>query len=247
MSLQEQLDAGIRFLDIRCRHTGNAFAIHHESVFQGLMFGGGVRDVCINFLKAHPSECIVMSIKEEYDATDNTHTFEDIFDSYVAGLERFWYLGDGIPAMKDVRGKIVLLRRFPASRLPKGIDASPWPDHAAFEVRYADVILEIQDYYKVYTILPANINAKWGAIRNLLDRAKADTSDTWYLNFTSGVSAFAYPNAVAARINPNLSDYIDAYLSDTYSGTNPSMNKLGTLVMDFPDQGLIKLIISANR
>jgi 1-phosphatidylinositol phosphodiesterase len=33
-TLAEQLKAGIRFLDIRCRHISDAFAIHHGPVFQ---------------------------------------------------------------------------------------------------------------------------------------------------------------------------------------------------------------------
>src|SRR5579864_9502172 len=32
LSLAEQLMAGVRFLDIRCRHTNNAFAIYHGRV-----------------------------------------------------------------------------------------------------------------------------------------------------------------------------------------------------------------------
>lgn len=70
LSLQEQLEAGIRFIDIRCRHIGDGngndiFTIHHDVFYQNLTFGTGVRDVCIDFLKKNPTECIVMSIKEE--------------------------------------------------------------------------------------------------------------------------------------------------------------------------------------
>jgi 1-phosphatidylinositol phosphodiesterase len=239
-SLQQQLAAGIRFLDIRCRHVNNVFAIHHGPIFQQLMFGGGVRDVCINFLKANPSECIVMSIKEEYNPAGTTRTFEDTFDTYVSGLENFWYQGSStpasIPTLGEVRGKIVLLRRFPASRLPKGIDASSWPDNTTFEIKNMGGTLEIQDQYNIPAIVDGAINNKWQAIQNLLDRAKADRSDTWYLNLSSGASLSASPQDVANQINPKLSSYLG---SNIY-------NKVGTVVMDFPDDNLIDRIISIN-
>jgi len=31
LSLSSQLDAGVRFVDIRCRHLNNTFVIHHRS------------------------------------------------------------------------------------------------------------------------------------------------------------------------------------------------------------------------
>jgi 1-phosphatidylinositol phosphodiesterase len=232
--LQDQLAAGIRFIDIRCRHIDNVFAIHHGSTYQGINFGAGVRDVCIAFLKANPGECIVMSVKEEYDASGNTRTFEDTFDWYLPGFENFWYLGDSIPTMKDVRGKIVLLRRFPAMRLPKGIDASVWQDNETFEIKTANAILEVQDNYKVPSVL--SVSGKWGHVQDLLDRAKSDTSDTWYLNFSNGTSLMAFPSYVAGEINPQLYNYLGASFP----------NRVGTLAMDFPDDNLISRIIGIN-
>jgi len=35
-SITRQLDDGIRYLDIRCRHIGNAFAIHHDKYYVDL-------------------------------------------------------------------------------------------------------------------------------------------------------------------------------------------------------------------
>lgn len=82
LSIREQLDAGTRFLDIRCRHIGDAFAIHHGSIYQNLNFTD-VLTACYSFLAANPTETIVMCVKEEYDPTNNTRTFEQTFDSYT--------------------------------------------------------------------------------------------------------------------------------------------------------------------
>src|SRR5687767_7668450 len=36
LSIADQLNAGVRFLDIRCRHINDAFAIHHGAVYQNM-------------------------------------------------------------------------------------------------------------------------------------------------------------------------------------------------------------------
>jgi 1-phosphatidylinositol phosphodiesterase len=247
-SVLDQLNHGIRYVDIRCRQIQDTFAIHHQQVFTGVFFGSGVRDVCVNFLKANPTECIVMQIRQgEWTASDdnNTKTFQQVLDAYLQGFESFFWLGDHIPTLGEVRGKIVVVRRFNLdSNAPRGLSPVPWKDNTTFEAQYdaandQAVKFEVQDQYNVPTILPNDINAKWNAISALLDRAKADGSDAWYINFTSGAGSTggAYPNAVEARIYTPLYNYL---------GGGPFPNRLGTLMLDFPDDTLIGRIIGLN-
>jgi 1-phosphatidylinositol phosphodiesterase len=234
-TLAGQLAAGVRFIDIRCRHIGDVFAIHHGPVFQNLSFGSGVRDVCLDFLAANPGECIVMSVKEEYTPSDVTRTFEDTFDWYSAGQADRWYLGEAVPRLDDVRGRIVLFRRFSAVRTPKGIDAHTWADNATFDIT-APAPIAVQDRYQVPTLLPWDIAAKWNAVAGLLARATADGIDRWFVNFASGASAGAYPDAVAAQLGPKLS----AALAGSFA------RRVGTVLMDFPTDALITRLIALN-
>lgn len=234
-TLAEQLDAGIRFLDIRCRHIGDVFAIHHGPVFQNLYFGAGVRDVCLDFLAANPGECIVMSVKEEHTSANITRSFEDTFDWYLSGQQARWYLGQSAPRLGDVRGRIVLFRRFTAVRAPKGIDAHVWPDNATFDTA-APAPLAVQDRYTVPTLFPWDIDAKWNAVSGLIDRAATDATDRWFVNFASGASAGAYPDAVAARINPRLATKLSGGFAQ----------RIGTVLMDFPTDPLITRLIALN-
>lgn len=247
-TLEDQSYSGIRFIDIRCRHINNEFAIHHGRVYLNLNFDK-VRDVCIDFLKRNPSECIVMSVKHEYDDGEGiTRSYEATFDSYLQGSQELWYFGDTIPRLGDVRGKIVLFRRFELDNRPnrtetKGIDASSWPDNATFDISVNSGTLKIQDEYKVTITTPSlpdhiDVDSKWERIKSLLERAKSDPTDTWYINFTSGSSLFGYPNAVAGRINYRVYDYI---------GYSKFPNRLGTVVMDFPDDNMIRRIIHLNK
>jgi 1-phosphatidylinositol phosphodiesterase len=74
-----------------------------------------------------------MSVKEEYDASNTTRSFESTFDSYVQKNPSKWDLGTNIPTLGDVRGKIRLLRRFSAGTA-KGINATSWADNTTFEI-----------------------------------------------------------------------------------------------------------------
>jgi hypothetical protein len=136
LPLPEQLEAGIRFIDIRCRHFEDAFQLHHGAEFLHLDFDYVLKS-CRDFLKGHKRECIIMSVKEEHDAAGNKKTFEEVFDGYVQSDPNLWSLGNTIPTLSDqVRGKTVLLRRFyiaPDSDATKrGIDLTAWLDNKTF-------------------------------------------------------------------------------------------------------------------
>ena len=51
LDLKKQLEVGIRFLDIRCRHVKDRFEIHHAAYNLGWVFDIDVRDICIDFFK----------------------------------------------------------------------------------------------------------------------------------------------------------------------------------------------------
>jgi 1-phosphatidylinositol phosphodiesterase len=125
LSITDQLNVGVRYLDIRCRHIDNAFAIHHGAIYQNLNFND-VLNACINFLNSHPTETIIMSVKEEHTPSNNTRSFEQTFDAYVQQNPAKWDLGNNIPTLGSIRGKIRLLRRFSGSS-PKGIELWPGP------------------------------------------------------------------------------------------------------------------------
>src|SRR5690349_13091859 len=126
LALAEQLTAGVRYFDIRCRDLSDMFAIFHGPIDEQQTFDD-VLATMFDFLDKHPTETIIMSIKEESTAEGTTRSFEATFDAYAQQAPDRWYLGAAVPALGDVRGKIVLLRRFTATAA-LGIDASMWAD-----------------------------------------------------------------------------------------------------------------------
>lgn len=233
LSIAEQLSAGVRYLDIRCRHIDNGFAIHHGAIYQNLNFGD-VLNACINFLNSNPSETIIMSVKEEHTPSNNSRTFEQTFDSYVQQNASKWDLGNNVPTLGAIRGKIRLLRRFDSGAV-KGIAATSWADNTTFEINNSNASLKVQDFYNVN-----DVNTKWANVESLLNEAKNSTGSRIYLNYGSGYKAgiFGIPNinTVANSVNPKITTYF----------TNNTHGRFGIIPLDFIDSGRSQLIVNTN-
>lgn len=234
LTLAQQLNAGVRFLDIRCRHYQDAFTIHHGAIYQNLNFDD-VLQACKSFLASHPHETIVMSVKQEHTAEGNSRSFAEQFERYVQQAPSLWHQQPGIPALGDARGKIVLLRRF-ASAANWGMDAShSWADKATFTINNGNYSLRVQDQYQV-----SNNNSKWAAITSLWAEAAAGNYQTFYINFSSGYQQILWvvPNipAVSNAINPQVNSFF----------ASGAQGRYGAVVMDFIDAGLSANIVEAN-
>ena len=252
LTIREQLDAGVRFLDIRCRHVDNACVLHHGRAYLSINMTDALREV-YGFLDTNPSETVVMSVKEpEHDAKDNTRTFEATFRTYLDRPEAKdkWYTGASIPQLgeagkdRTVRGKIVLLRRFAATRADGadlGIDATDWPDNSAFFDR--NNRLNVQDKYDQGHYLagqkPDTYPGKYQAIEDQLTNAAKGDSDILYLNFTSGVVFTWMPFTSDIPNIPLVSDYINPRVSSYFTDRS---GHFGVIVMDFIDKDLSRKI-----
>lgn len=247
-SLAVQLAHGVRVLDIRCRHEDDVFHINHQRIALGLMFDDVIA-TCAAFFVRHPGECIVMSVKDECGDRHCSRSFAQTFASYV---ERYaahvhWYLGDTIPCLGDVRGSIVLWRRFayaPTAIARMGIDLTAWPDNATFDIERAGASFAIQDEYRVP--VEACVDFKWQRIDALLARSDALAAERWVVNFCSGTGMGANPHRVAcggARPEQRgINDMLSARLA-TFDGP------CGTMMLDFcehADWALVRELVARN-
>lgn len=233
LTIAEQLNAGVRFLDIRCRHIDNSFTIHHGAIYQKLNFDD-VLNACYAFLDSHPTETIIMSVKEEYNASNTSRTFEKTFDSYVEKKPSKWDLGNTTPTLGSIRGKIKLLRRFSAE-VSKGMNATAWSDNTTFDIDNSDAPIKVQDYYQV-----GNNDDKWSKISALYNEAKNSTNNKLFINFTSGYKPllFGIPSitTVSNGINPKLKTLFQGSTQGSY----------GIMPIDFVNAELAELIIKTN-
>ncbi|MEE1810278.1 phosphatidylinositol-specific phospholipase C [Streptomyces sp. BE133] len=217
-TIAEQLNSELRFLDVRCRVTGDSFAIHHGASYQNLMFGD-VLGACWDFLAAHPTETVLMRVKQEY-SEESDATFRAIFDDYLddRGWRPLFRIDPALPSLGEARGKVVLLA-----------DNGGLPG-----VRYADsALFDIQDDYM------AEPFAKYPKIEAQFRKA-AQQPGKLYMNYVS-TAALMPPRWNADRLNPQVQSFLDGSEAAGWAG-------LGIVPLDFPAtrSGLVESLIRHN-
>ncbi len=179
-SIYTQLMDGVRFLDIRCRHIHDTFAIHHGLVYCGIVFGDVLND-CVKFLNENPSEAILMRVQEEYKEEQCTRSFQDTFRMYYAAFEGYFSLTSYIPNLKEIRRKIWIMPNFD------------------FDQGYGWNRATIQDNYVVEN--GADLQKKVDLVKTQCERAINGDSGELFINFCSGVGYICWPYHVAKETN----------------------------------------------
>lgn len=199
LSLGDQLNIGIRFLDIRLREDGDRLYATHGYVDQKETFEN-IISITEQFLNKHPSEFILMSVKEDDDAKNSTLSFEEAVKTYETDK---WVTSNSLPEkIGDVRGKIVLLSRFTNTNY--GVDMSNgWLDSKSFTLPNDSLI---QDEYKI-----SDIEEKKQSIINNFN----ESGHALKINFLSGYVTSGFPPSsaptVAKHINPWINEEINKY------------------------------------
>lgn len=233
LDIAQQLGIGVRYLDIRLCNVSDSLAVYHGPESEMQTFPQVLASVN-GYLDQHPTEAIVMAVKEETAAMNATMTFEQVFDTY---LDKHWYTDPSLPTLGAARGKIVLVRRFTATA-PLGIDASSWQDNTTFTITTPAAVLRIEDDYQV-----ASTDKKWTEITTALAAARAAAANdvTLYITYTSGyMSDAGIPNT------PSVSGVIDPMLQTYLNDPATVGAHLGVIAMDFVDGGHATRMIDAN-
>jgi 1-phosphatidylinositol phosphodiesterase len=74
LNINDQLDAGIRFLDIRLAQCQDNLCIHHDAMCMNTTYID-ILNTCSEFLEKYPSETILMSVKDESRPEDGSNGF----------------------------------------------------------------------------------------------------------------------------------------------------------------------------
>ncbi|CAL8248350.1 unnamed protein product [Lota lota] len=216
--LDLQLRAGIRYLELRVLALGNTLY-----VMQGIMYQHNtlqeVLDTTLAFLSQYPSEAVLLQVLSEMsELTRVNRMVQDL----VGPEQRVW-VSSGMPTMKEVRGKVVLVQK---SSFTLGV---PLQAEGGGDGRVSD------------------IKDKENSLAKLLDQAAvACRGDNIVVSHSSGSGfgtfwgMFLTPRRVAERVNPWLNHYLGQY---TPNHPRPCF---GVLAMDFPGFDLIQNIINLN-
>lgn len=253
LNIYEQMEIGIRALDIRVQSLGNRLGMVHgvAKAFNNPFRNSNQMDLadvlqhCYNFLNANPSETIVFQFKNDSNK-ECEKCFDNLFYTYIKGNETKWYLENRIPTLGEVRGKIVLVRRCKMdgeneefTPLNTGIDFSQWVNQEQKEAvpealplstnGIDDAQFIIQDRFK-YTP-----QERWDeCLKPFLD-SMTKFDGTYVINYTSTAGGTKGPRYNSSIINPLFMEYpLD---KEKY---------YGTIYLDFPYPDLTRKIIEHN-
>ncbi|CZT16902.1 uncharacterized protein RCC_02737 [Ramularia collo-cygni] len=259
LSIQEQLNSGIRYFDLRVGLRNDVPEMCHGVAFLGLQLSD-VLDVMYAFLEQHPREAIIVQIKQDRKAQKSTIHFSHAIVQAISLRRERWRTANTTPTLAELRGRIQLFRRFTGPSLfAYGIDVSQWQDNPAepFTICNKVQLVTVQDHYSCSDpkSLPSLIDSKGGDVANLLKRAAEDPDpEHWYVNFTSAFEVNFFfqipPKSIAVggyyllRWIDGMNARVEAYLQDRAGG-----KRYGIVAMDFPELGakeLISLIVLSN-
>ncbi|KAK5636984.1 hypothetical protein RRF57_012696 [Xylaria bambusicola] len=271
-SILASLESGIRFFDLRfALDTVDARLVfwHGPALLSAL---AGVEDVLFGFyswLDEHPEEMLLLSFQYEggtrVNATSDERVQRLLFEALTnAVAERYVYQGRGALGMLgEVRGKIVLFRRFDLDKLPPeyeaampGLHMSPrkWTDNSrGFELVYNDTTTSstdtgtafIEDFYHPdnATSIAENVDAKFNAVeKHLRQAAMEQEQDSLFVTFTSGthveVDPPVYPETMALGAGGGLGDMGPPAVVGVNERLKELLRelkgeRLGVVVMDF--------------
>ncbi len=254
-SITQQLNRGIRFLDIRCKFKaddekgctqGIYFPIHHATTFQHIFFEE-VQAQCIAFLTENPSEFILMNVQMEYEGDGND--FREKFLELTAPYQTvYWYMKDTIPAINECRGRIVLIRAYDPNQTeknkkgwPSGINPNDpnsfhiWPDGehgGGLEWNGFDndgeshnIIFNTQNGWEKWS---GNPEEKGNMVEKYIKNAEQNAVDGKItLNFASYAKSHG-PGPNAQGMNTRLKNFLGNYRPGGKWGI-----ALGTIPLDF--------------
>ena len=229
LNISEQLRIGVRFFDLRIQLVNNDLNIVHGPVDQNLKFNT-VLTKMKDFIKKHPSEFIIISLKKEADDVNSTLDFSETLVERINNQTDIISLAASLPTnVGEARGKIHIISR---ANINVGLPAYyGWRDDTTFTLDN----MYIQDNYCI-----DDVNEKINDIKATVDVSNHQTNDKLVLNFLSCYLDNSFPPSYAGTpantINPWFNSYIKE--NDNY--------KLGIVLCDFISEELAMNIYRRN-
>lgn len=236
-NISRQLRIGVRVFDIRVdgMNLMHSFCKCRESRFgKSLTLEKVIGDMLL-FLAENPSETILIFFKMD-KGEDSAKCLDLLYENFIKTNPDKWYLENKIPALGEVRGKIVLVRRTDANLEKSGLDFTTMPDHgdkkkthsSDFSPNGTDTVT-VQDRYNLTR------KAKWEkSVKPLLENSGKHKKN-FILNYFSTAGIPFIPVFNAGYINRKFLN-LPLKKGEHY----------GTMMFDFVDEKIARKVIETN-
>lgn len=211
ITIQEQLEAGVRGFDIRLQACKNGkLGVYHSVQFQEIYWETDVLPTFIEFLKKNPSEMLFVSVKKEGGDSESYHRLAAA--SLNAPLLAPYVLKDfkNDLTLGEARGKILFMHRDRILKEYPGAQCYGWDDNTTCRVTLKDMkgnetFVSVEDEYGYSNGKKAPYKGRitW---KNMQDAQKNKGKDhLWYISFASATALpWAGPAAFSDVVNPML-------------------------------------------
>lgn len=244
--ISNQLMLGVRWFDIRLSDDGGTMTVFHGPYYLHKNFTDLIQEA-IDFLNDHPTETVIYCIKQEHSSRGDDAFANGIWCGYLnPHLDHFW-LGNHIPMLGEVRGKIVIMRQYEGTHgYPMGSPLT-WQDNETGNIYMSDgnFYYYVQDHYSLMTVETSTKISQIEACLNMANREPYPYR-CFYINYTSGERQLTQTlEHISSEINPAINDFLN-------SG---SWRNVGVVMMNFAggsDDGsvpndLAKTVVGLNN
>lgn len=239
LDISQQLNHGVRVLDFRPSWNGTDFDIAHGFVKLDVTYDQ-VMNAAVTWLANHPTECIIVCLKNESDEKEFTGWQANIRKK-MTSINPEYTVADFNPYMTlgDVRGKLIFISRDDYEGGWFGAKISGWPDNqSAFERTFYTSsypggigLVEVSDLYKSIDLYSPEETKKKDAINAILSKAKSNNDyDTWFMTYLNVSGSLPWPNLPMK--NTDVYNNYAADLIDKFS-QNGSYENAGVVFCDW--------------
>ncbi len=248
-NIEQQLNSGIRFFDIRLVHQNGVLKLCHGSHIFDATFVGDVLKTTVEFLKEHPSETVIMTIKRDHDLdNDGATKYRGALQKALEGDRTLTpYMVKSFRSdftLGDLRGKMLIISRDGWIMTPSG-NIPRWPDNASFtssieSTNGSSTAIHVEDHYKSSSRDKVNYVAQ--NVRKA-QAAFSSSQNDWFITFTSSTGGWGI------GIPANTTNQIDRDVNNILRG-NENFRTSGILVFNFAgwwDDMLTNSVIRLNH
>ena len=250
-NIEQQLNSGIRFFDIRLVLKDGVLRLCHGKEVFNSTFVGDVLRTTTEFLKEHPSETVIMTIKRDHDLDDDGGTkYRGALQKALEGDRALTpYMVKSFRSdftLGDLRGKMLIISRDGWITTPSG-KVTSWPDNTSFtssieSTNGSSTTIHVEDHYKSWGSEKVNYVAQ--NVRKAQDAFSGYQND-WFITFTSSAGGRLF----GWGIPQNTTREIDPHVNNILRG-DENFRTSGILVFNFAgwwDDMLTNSVIRLNH
>ena len=211
ITICEQLKLGVRGFDIRLKAMdNNRLGIFHSVQYQDITWEDDVLPAFISFLKKHPTEMLVVSLKCEGGSSAD---YRRLLSASLSDTKYASFFVDEFKAdltLDECRGKILFVHRDEIMTDYPGARCFNWGDNVTCDIvlrgsNNKEAVASVQDEYQYHYAGKAPYKMAT-TLRNMTAAMnEPEVSDKWFISFASATAVpVDGPVKFSEKVNPAL-------------------------------------------